>query len=358
MSLLPSRSDPAPPLPVARLQSPAQVVAVLPHLLGYRPDEQFIVVGLTGSRRRLGLTMAGPLPSPREEQAQAEDAMARMRGTDAEQALLVVATETPDAGGRAPYRSFVGAVRRAAEDRGIGLVDALLLRAGRWRSFLCPNPECCPPEGNEPAGPYDGPAGQITAAAAAAGVAPLPSRSALVAALAAPTGDRAATLRETLAGAGPPADQATRWPGRRNERRAALAAWRTALAAAEEPPFELTDEQAAGLIRSLDDLLVRDAVATWCLDEDVPVRTLLGTLVRRAVPPWDTAVCTLLAWVAYAAGDGATANVALDRALATDPEYSMARLLRQGLDANVHPQHLRRALLAARDDISRLLGQV
>jgi hypothetical protein len=45
----------------------------------------------------------------------------------------------------------------------------------------------------------------------------------------------------------------------------------------------------------------------------------------------------LLAFVAWQAGDGALANVALDRALADDTRYSMALLLRQVITAGAPP---------------------
>jgi len=41
--------------------------------------------------------------------------------------------------------------------------------------------------------------------------------------------------------------------------------------------------------------------------------------------------------VAWQSGDGALANVALDRALADDPRYSMALLLRQVITAGAPP---------------------
>jgi hypothetical protein len=41
--------------------------------------------------------------------------------------------------------------------------------------------------------------------------------------------------------------------------------------------------------------------------------------------------------VAWQQGNGALANVALDRALADDPRYSMAMLLREAIDAGAPP---------------------
>ncbi|HVE74303.1 MAG TPA: DUF4192 family protein, partial [Mycobacteriales bacterium] len=74
------------------------------------------------------------------------------------------------------------------------------------------------------------------------------------------------------------------------------------------------------------------------------LRSLLTDLCRATVPPYDAPVCTLLGWVGYAAGEGAVANVAVDRALASEPTYSLALLLREFLHHQVPPREVRRLL--------------
>lgn len=66
-------------------------------------------------------------------------------------------------------------------------------------------------------------------------------------------------------------------------------------------------------------------------------RRLWTDLVRRARPGYVAAPASLLAVTAWQAGEGALANIALDRALADTPGYSMALLLRDALDAAVPP---------------------
>jgi Domain of unknown function (DUF4192) len=44
-----------------------------------------------------------------------------------------------------------------------------------------------------------------------------------------------------------------------------------------------------------------------------------------------------LAFVAWQSGNGGLANLALDRALADEPDYSMAKLLRDALSAGIPP---------------------
>jgi hypothetical protein len=53
------------------------------------------------------------------------------------------------------------------------------------------------------------------------------------------------------------------------------------------------------------------------------------------------APASLLAVVAWQCGEGALANVALDRALADDGDYSMARGVRDALDSGAPPSMAR-----------------
>ena len=65
-----------------------------------------------------------------------------------------------------------------------------------------------------------------------------------------------------------------------------------------------------------------------------------GQLILRPLIDW-TAPASLLAFTAWQAGDGTLANIALDRAVAADPGYSMALLLRDILAAGIPPSQAR-----------------
>jgi hypothetical protein len=66
-------------------------------------------------------------------------------------------------------------------------------------------------------------------------------------------------------------------------------------------------------------------------------RRLWTDLTRRAQPGYVAAPASLLAVAAWQDGNGALANIALDRALADDPGYSMALLVRDALAAGAPP---------------------
>jgi hypothetical protein len=68
---------------------------------------------------------------------------------------------------------------------------------------------------------------------------------------------------------------------------------------------------------------------------------------RRGPAPFDAAPATLLAVSAWLRGDGAMANVALERALESRPGYTLARLLAQGLTGCLPPAALRAMVRAA-----------
>src|SRR6185437_1140332 len=81
------------------------------------------------------------------------------------------------------------------------------------------------------------------------------------------------------------------------------------------PVEELTNDEAARLIVSLDLWGVRDELLTWFDgDRGDATRTLLLELVRRSVMPGDAAALTVFAWVCYLRGEGVFAGIAIDRA--------------------------------------------
>jgi hypothetical protein len=103
-----------------------------------------------------------------------------------------------------------------------------------------------------------------------------------------------------------------------------------------------TDDQLAWLSVALTSLQVRDdAWARMDMDYRDLHRRLWTDVVRRAEPQYVPAPASLLAFTAWQSGNGALANVALERALEADPSYSMALLLRDVMDAGAPPSMAR-----------------
>jgi hypothetical protein len=340
--------------PVARLTSPGEIVGAIPLLCGFRPRESLVVVSLRGDRSRIGLTMRFDLPPDDVEEAIAAEAVARLQADGARRTVVVVYTEAADAGGELARGSLVTLLRERCREHGVEVDDVLLVRGERWLSYLCRDPRCCPVTGTplaEAAGSAS--LGLVAAEQAAEGRAVLASREQLGASIAPPELLAAARATQALAAAdlAHSADQLER--GRQAVISAAVDRFRVALERYAEPPGGLDAEEAATLAIALHDVLVRDEVATWALHDRDALLSLLTDLARHTVAPYDAPVCTLLAWVAYAEGNGGLANVALERVFASTSDYSMANLLRTALDAQIPPGEVRRVLRGTRRELRR-----
>jgi len=318
--------------PVARLTTPGEIVATVPLLCGYPPSDSVVVLSLRGPRRRLGLTIRLDRPPPGLAEEAAELLVERVVHDGGRAAVVVVYAGARD-------EPLAAAVTAACERRGVEVAEALHVADGRWTSYACMR-SCCPAEGT----PVTAAPGLVEAQQALEGRAVLGSRAELVRSLAAADGplDRARVEQE-----------GQRWLALRQAdgvaaaRRSALAAARLLLAWVADGGT-VDDDAAAALAVALHDVHVRDEIVTWGTSSADALLSLSEQVARRTPAPHDAPVCTLLAWTAYAKGDGGWANVALDRALATDPAYSLALLLRQALDSGLPPERVRRTMSAAR----------
>lgn len=330
------------PAPAIRLRSPAQMVAAVPFLLGFHPSESVVAVGLASGAARLCLTMRVDLPIPEHSGQLAETVAAHLSHAEAGGVFLVLFTEEE---GQPPREDVVAAIEAAVSERGIEIRDALWVRGGRWCSYRCQLPACCPPEGTavDP-----GEVSELAAASAWMGDVVHGSREDLERSLK-PVGLFArAKLDQTF-------EHVSRqligelsergWDAVAADSRDLL---RKAVQARAEASVELPAAEVARLALGLADVTVRDEALAWVgTDLEHAAEALWVELVRKATPPYDAAPATLLAVHAYLRGNGAYARIALDRALAGDPDYSFARLLSEGLDRAVPPKLLRAALAAS-----------
>lgn len=335
----PRRKAPA-ARPVARLTTPAQLVAALPIQLGFTPTESLVVVCGHEPRGRVGLSMRIDLPEERCEPLLVDEVVRRVRHDRATRVSFLVYTE---AGGDLPREELVQDLRLQLEDLVVN--EALLVRGGRFWSYVCSRTSCCPPEGRPlDEGDASAPVQLLAAENVLAGRVVLPDRAALAASLAGPrpllaelAGQRCekelVALSEDLLVLGPAIVHSL-----------ALRDWRGAVEAARVPPSVVAPEQAARLAASLTSKQVRDEVATWVLEDEEPLIALLGDLCRATPAPYDAPVATLYGWTTYATGAGAAVVIALERALVSDPDCSMAQLLLELLQGQVAPAQVRQML--------------
>jgi Domain of unknown function (DUF4192) len=339
-----------------RISGPGDLLDALPRMIGFVPTDSAVLVALRPPRGRVALTLRVDLPVRRDETSCARLLAGHAQRAGATSAVLVIYDDRPPPVGRRwPGASLTRELRAALRNSGgLRLADAVLVHDGRWRSLLCKDRSCCPAEG-QPMRDQSRPSA-FAAELVARGATALPSRAALVASVAGPSGvDAAAVARLQAVAADELAARMEAGESVAAVRAETVALFRAALAAwgpaARKP---LSDEGAARLLAGLVDIGARDVVLGWAGEQDTDgLFALLLALAPRAVEPLDAPVLTALAWVAYARGDGGLANVAVERALSSDPGYTMAQLVASGLDAGLHPKHVR----AVSREVSREVSQ-
>lgn len=313
-----------------QVRGPETMIAVVPYLLGFQPGNCLVVIGVTAPHGLVRLLFRYDLPDPPDSARTASiaDHATTLLHTGKAAVAAIIGY------GSGPLVSPVTDVMRHVLPRaGIRLLDVLRVEDGRYWSYLCTEPSCCPPDGC----PLD-PADLAAAILAGRGLTVLSSRQALASTIAPLTGAAADAI-----------DQATVQAARlitadfdalgedavfdklRRGVQAAITIYRQG--GTITGPSRL-----AMLALALNSLEVRDDawVRMWPEHREAHLR-LWTDVTRHAMPGYVAGPASLLAFVAWQNGDGALANLAIDRALADDPEYTMAVLIRDALLAGLPP---------------------
>lgn len=334
---------------VIRLSSPPDIVTALPVLLGFHPAESLAIMCLRGPRRRNGLTMRIDLPDPKHYGAVAEDLAHRAERDGASTVVGTCYTEASDVDGDLPRRDLIDALTGALKRRDIGWLEILLVRGGRWYSYVCTK-ECCPREGTPIKGAPSGEMLALEARAALEGHAVLESRQELEATVRGPAAVREAVLRDSYERIGEAFFGEVAARGADHALQGTLelahAAYKRFLGGDQDLP----DDDAVRILVGLEDKLARDALLTWGLDghpEELIV--FLSALARCALDENAAPICAALACVAYQAGNGALTNIAVERALRSEPNYELARLIDMALQAQIEPAEIRAMAGRTRD---------
>lgn len=326
----------SPRRPVVSVSAIEDLACALPHLLGFRPVESLVVVAIEGRRGQLTFTLRLDLPGPDEIEAIVDLCAERMLVAEADEVLAFVVTEAADpVAGRLPGTELVEALQRAVP---MPLRDAFLLRDGRIWSFLCPDETCCPPEGRaiDATSPV---ATTLAAADVVAGRSVFRDREEVVRAalpVAGADAEAMAAAVERLCGGDDDAP-----PDLAELRRRYLRDLPRLMARCAERGADLGYDEAALLGCAWHQLDLRDDVLTAVARDDPGADALVRAVARLMQPPYDAPAAAMLGWVAYAEGSGVLAGAALERALETDPTYSLAVLLGDALDRQVPPSALR-----------------
>ena len=335
----------------AALRGPADAVCALPHLLGFVPQESLVAIWIREGC--VALTQRLDLPPGAAVVAAAEELVATARRAHADSVLVVICSDvdTTPATER-PQTALALAVATAAEASGVDVLDALLTDGTRYASYLCAD-ACCPPEGREVTS-----ADRRRVADAFGGEAPDARRADLDAELAPDA--QAQSIVDPLIEEWESDLQAEIESAVDRARRTVREAWRDAQIDAIESILRDGDDsgdsiapaELARVLVGLRDVRIRDTIV-WELAQHDPLGDPQGsslavlTRAMRAGPAGYIApVATVLALARWQSGDGARAVMALERALADDPDYALAHLAAQSIRSGTPPSSWRDLLQA------------
>lgn len=321
---MPTPTSPDPPTTL-KLRSPADLVALVPYLLGFHPSQSLCLVGLNDSK----VTCAIRYDLPEADDIEAFTAELTAMIADKPINVVLLAGYGTDAE-VTPTLTATLAALAAIE---IPAVEALRVDHGRYFPYLCGDKTCCPPEGT----PYEIDTSAVAATAVTCGLSALPDRSDLAKRITPQQGTARAAVEAATAQAATGIERQMREPGGpcgfisevRDTITTALDLYRDG--------GTLSDQDAARLSVFLGVTRLRDeAWATITPEVADPQLALWTDLTRRA--SINVAACaSLLAFAAWLTGDGAFANIAVERARDADPDYTMAHLLSSFLAVGLPP---------------------
>ncbi len=387
------------PTATIRVREPRELIALIPHQLGFQPDESAVVVSLREPRGRVGLVARVDLDDLSD--ASSGPQLARTLVTHLVQdgaARAVLVLYTADDGSAAtgggssvgdaaprPHARRSPRVRAAARhvadaaEPYLGDVATWVVGPRGYGGLDCTSFDCCPPGGrplteleSTTTGAHMVLAGSVVAARRE-DLARMPTAEVDARRRAAAARARAERRRRSAVAAGSAA--VSRW------RAEAMALWRAEVAAVHGGHGGEHSARLGRIEAALGDIGVRDAILVSFVPGtgDLAERTLgdgarvdreISRAIARIVdpseglaPPFEPtaahraaleAVIThgrrdaqapalsLLALLAWWSADGARAAVLLDRALEADPRYRLALLVREAVDAGMPPGWVRR----------------
>jgi hypothetical protein len=324
---------------------PSSLVASCAPLLGFVPEESLVafIHGVPG--RVSPVILRVDLPSREHAAAAAAQTTLSIDGTGGIAIDWVAWVEDHDSTTRDDLSSagFLRELQSALDLVGVEVGANLSTNGRMWWSHSCVDPGCCPTQGT----PLDATTmNAIRAEFVYAGYAPLASRAELSARITRDV-ERALEVEQVLARRRP-AKPTQRWRDSQITFLTGLLLPRNACAA---PALPMTPSRSARVLLALADIRVRDVVLHRLVVRghhcdrcwEGTIEALCGAL--RAAPEGVSApAATILGLVAWTRGAGALATVCVQRALAEDPDYRLARLASQLMAQGTDPRTWRESL--------------
>lgn len=305
------------------LTSPHDLLAAIPFLVGYKPEDSIILISLHEDSIHMAIRVDFPSQISEPDIALL---MKHLQRDNAEQVIAVFYLPPKVS----ESHSVIQQITKAISQLPLTLIESIIVKENRWLSLICNDLECCPALGN----PMPDIESSRVAVEQIAQGKPLPFRNAaeLVDSISSlPVDENLIELISSI----PKIDYETNPLPQQRE-------------GAEAVIDFISDFTAEGLSRDkrlialvlirLQDLQVRDFALGSVTSETLETYFNAWRWLLRVAPAGYAApVANLLAAVAYEKGDGALAHRALDRAEQDNSEYAMTKLLREVFSSGWSP---------------------
>ncbi len=315
------------------LNRPGALIAALPAILGFVPERSLVLVAVDDGE--LGSVLRVDLGAGL---AEAVGRLAEVAAAVRPAAVIAVIVDAD--GAHCPlcgteHRHLCAVLEQELSRHGIVLVAAHLVDRvapdGRWRCV----------DGCGAGGPVDDPAASPLAAAAVLDGRRLYRRRAdLQAVIATDDAARSAAVAAVIGERAASRAAACRTDPDGRARRDVEQMIATAVAVAAGR--RVSGTELADLGCALADVTVRDTLFALAVGERADEAETLWVVLSRTLPePWRAEALVLLAFSAYARGDGPLAGVSLEAALRRAPAHRMAGMLDTALQSGLRPERIR-----------------
>ncbi|MCB9417510.1 MAG: DUF4192 domain-containing protein [Mycolicibacterium sp.] len=316
-----------------RINRPGALIAALPAVLGFVPEKSLVLVAL--ERGQLGAVMRADLSDGLIDNLGHLAELAAASGAD-----TFVAVVVDEAGALCPicnddHRRLCGALAEALAEHDMDLAACHVVdRVAAGGSWHCV--DGCGSKGTV----EDPTASPLAAAAVLDGRRLYNRRADLVAVIAVADPGRSATLADAIAQCAARREQDRQADPDGCARRDVEAALEAAARVCDGGT--LGDAEVAALASALTDVAVRDTLYALAVGAAAGQAETLWALLARTLPePWRLEALVLLAFSAYARGDGPLAGLSLEAALRGDPKHRMAGMLDTALQSGMRPEQIR-----------------
>jgi Domain of unknown function (DUF4192) len=297
------------------LTSPIDLLATVPFLIGYAPQNSLVIVGLKDDE----MSLAMRVDYPEDIDPDQIDSLANHLVREASDGALLVAYLPENI---LDSESLLAPLREAIEMREIKVRECITVSGGKWRSSICKDPECCPPHGSDMPTLAET---RVAAEQVAQGKPlPFPNLEQMLESIKSESNEEIKSFLKKIKNINYKAD------GVRVLQREGALAINDLAAEFAEKKMSGDNLLIALVLKRLSDLQVRDYAMGIVNEENMETMwSMWRYLMKMAPEGYIAPVATLFSAVNYERGDGSMASKALDIAFKDQPNYPLAKLLKR-----------------------------